>query len=195
MVSMAAYGSLGRGHERGAQLAAERRSGWFRQLSITSLPPAPFLWARAAVIMLLVLPALLLVFAAGYVIGGVRAPCRPGWPPLGLLWLALVPLAVLGIVIGLWVKADAVQGVTTLLAAGARRARRTLVPDRDLMPPVMQTVAPALPSYWLAELGRCPFLPDAAFPWTGIVVLLAWSAGLTVLGALGYRRATATSKR
>ena len=74
MVSMAAYGSLGAAMSGGAQLALERRSGWFRQLSITALPPRSFLWAKAAVIMLIVLPALLLVFAAGYVVGGVRAP-------------------------------------------------------------------------------------------------------------------------
>ena len=63
------------------------------------------------------------------------------------------------------------------------------------MPPVMQAVAQALPSYWLAELGRYPFLPGAAFPWDRHLVLLAWSAVLTVLGVLGYRRAVATSKR
>ena len=59
----------------------------------------------------------------------------------------------------------------------------------------MQSVAHALPSYWLAELGRYPFLPRHAFPWTGVAVLLAWRSCLTVLGALGYRRAAASSKR
>ena len=68
MISMAAYGSLGAAMSGGAQLAVERRSGWFRQLSITALPPRSFLWAKAAVIMLIVLPALILVFAAGYLI-------------------------------------------------------------------------------------------------------------------------------
>ena len=62
MISMAAYGSLGAAMGGGAQLALERRSGWFRQLSITALPPRAFLWAKAAVIMLVVLPALVLVF-------------------------------------------------------------------------------------------------------------------------------------
>ena len=40
MVSMAAYGSLGAAMGGGAQLAVERRSGWFRQLTITALPRA-----------------------------------------------------------------------------------------------------------------------------------------------------------
>ena len=59
----------------------------------------------------------------------------------------------------------------------------------------MQAIARALPSYWLAELGRYPLLPGAAFPVTGVLVLLVWSAVLTVLGVLGYRRAVASSKR
>ena len=114
MVSMAAYGSLGAAMGGGAQLAVERRSGWFRQLCLTSLPPRVFLWSRAAVIMLVVLPALVLVFAAGAVVGGVSAPAGEWLASLGLMWLALAPVTVAGIVIGVRVKAEAVQGVTTM---------------------------------------------------------------------------------
>lgn len=194
MVNMAAYGSLGAAMSGGAQLAVERRSGWFRQLSITALPPRAFVWARAAVIMLVVLPALLLVFAAGYAVGGVRAPLLTWLAALGLLWLALVPMTVLGLVIGLWVKADAVSGLTTLVLLALAALGGLWFPVQ-LMPAAMKAIASALPSYWLAELGRYPFLPDAPFPWAGVGVLLAWSAGLAALGVLGYRRATANSKR
>lgn len=194
MVSMAAYGSLGAAMSGGAQLALERRSGWFRQLMITSVAPRVFLWARAAVIMLLVLPALLLVFAAGALLGGVTAPAGQWLASLGLLWLGLVPLTLLGVVVGVWVKAEAVQGVTTLLLLGLSLLGGLWFPV-EAMPSAMKVVAHALPSYWLGELGRYPFLPGADFPSTGIWVLLAWSAVLTVLGALGYRRAAATSKR
>lgn len=195
MVSMAAYGSLGAAMSGGAQLAVERRSGWFRQLSITTLPPASFLWAKAAVIMLIVLPALVLVFAAGFVIGGVRAPALEWLAALGLMWIALIPLAILGIVIGLWVKTEVVQGVTTLALLVLAMLGGLWFPAQ-IMPSAMQTIAHTLPSYWLAELGRYPFLPaGAAFPWPGVGVLLAWCAGLSVLGALGYRRAAANSKR
>lgn len=194
MVSMAAYGSLGAAMSGGAQLAVERRSGWFRQLTLTVLPPRSFLWSKAAVIMFIVLPALVLVFAAGFVIGGVRAPVLVWLASLGLMWVALIPLSILGIVVGLWVKAEAVQGLTTLLLLVLAMLGGLWFPA-DMMPSVMQHIASALPSYWLAELGRYPFIPGAVFPWAGVGVLLAWSAGLTVLGALGYRRAAANSKR
>ena len=194
MVSMAAYGSLGAAMSGGAQLAVERRSGWFRQLTLTVLPPRSFLWSKAAVIMFIVLPALVLVFAAGFLIGGVRAPATVWLASLGLMWVALIPLSILGIVIGLWVKAEAVQGLTTLLLLVLAMLGGLWFPA-SMMPAVMQHLAYALPSYWLAELGRYPFIPGATFPWAGVGVLLAWSAGLTVLGALGYRRAAANSKR
>ena len=194
MVSMAAYGSLGAAMSGGAQLALERRSGWFRQLMITSVPPRLFLWARAAVTMLLVLPALLLVFVAGASLGGVTATAGQWLASLGLLWIGLLPMMVLGMVVGVWVKAEAVQGVTTMLLLALSLLGGLWFPV-EAMPPVMAAVAPALPTYWLGELGRFPFLPGAGFPWGGIWVLLAWSVVLTVLGALGYRRAAATSRR
>jgi ABC-2 type transport system permease protein len=193
MVAMAAYGSLGAALGGGAQLAVERRSGWFRQLSVTALPPKAFLWAKAAVIMLLVLPSIALVFVAGFAVGGVRLSLGQWLAALGLLWLALLPMAVLGIVIGLWAKAEAVQGVTTLVLLLLAMLGGLWFPAA-LMPPVMQTIAQVLPSYWLAELGRYPLL-GGSFPWLGVLVLGLWSAALTGLGALGYRRAVASSKR
>lgn len=194
MVSMAAYGSLGAAMSGGAQLALERRSGWFRQLMITSVPPRLFLWARAAVTMLLVLPALLLVFVAGAALGGVTATSGQWLASIGLLWIGLLPMVVLGMAVGVWVKAEAVQGVTTMLLLALSLLGGLWFPV-EAMPPVMATMTPALPTYWLGELGRFPFLPGANFPWRGIIVLVVWSVLLTVLGALGYRRAAATSRR
>lgn len=194
MVSMAAYGSLGAAMSGGAQLALERRSGWFRQLNITALPAQIFLLAKSAVIMVVVLPALILVFVAGFVVGGVRAPATAWLACLALMWLALLPMTILGVAIGLWAGADVVPGVTTLVLLMLSALGGLWFPVQ-IMPDVMQTIAKTLPSYWLAELGRWPFLPGTGFPWAGIAVLLGWSIGLTVLGALGYRRATANSTR
>lgn len=195
MVSMGSYGALGAAMSGGAYLAVERRSGWFRQLGLTALPPRSFLWAKAIVIMIIVLPSLLLVFAAGFGIGGVRAPIGSWLASIGLIWLALIPLAILGIAIGVWVKTEAVGGVTTILLMALAMLGGLWMP-LELMPPALQTIGHVLPSFWIGELGRYPFLPAGTpFPWTGLAVLAAWAAAVTILGALGYRRAVATSKR
>jgi ABC-2 type transport system permease protein len=193
MVSMAAYGSLGGAMSGGAQLAVERRSGWFRQLSVTGLRPQAFLLAKAAVVMIITQPALFLVFIAGFLIGGVRAPFGDWIGAMGMMWVALVPLALLGLVIGLWVKAETVQPLTTLVLLVLSLLGGLWFPAQ-LMPAGMRVVAELTPSYWLATLGRYPFTPGA-FPWHGVAVLAGWTIVLTVLGALGYRRAAATSKR
>ncbi|SDS97678.1 ABC transporter permease [Microlunatus soli] len=193
MVSMAAYGSLGAAMGGGSQLAVERRSGWFRQLTITTLRPRAFLLAKAGVIMIVVLPALVLVFAAGFLVGDVRAPAATWAAALLLMWLSLIPVAVLGLVIGLWVKAETVQGLTTLTLLVMAMLGGLWFPAA-LMPTAMQRIAELLPSYWIAELGRYPF-GAGPFPWIGVLVLGCWTIGLTIVGALGYRRAAATSKR
>ena len=193
MVSMAAYGSLGAAMSGGAQLAVERRSGWFRQLTITTLRPREFLLAKAAVIMIIVLPALILVFIAGYAVGGVRAPFGNWLAALLLMWASLIPMTILGLVIGLWVKAETVQPLNVLVMLVMALLGGLWFPAQ-LMPEAMQRIAELMPSYWLASLGRYPII-GGPFPWHGVLVLLGWTIALTVLGALGYRRAAANSKR
>ena len=191
MVSMAAYGSLGAAMSGGAQLAVERRSGWFRQL--TSPPCRPRVplgpgrgdHARR-------LPALLLVFAAGFVVGGVRAPVPTWLAALGLMWLALIPLAVLGMVIGVWVKAEVVQGLTTLILLVLSMLGGLWFPVQIMPARCSRRAGPAL--VLAGRAGPLPVPAGCGLPVDRRRVLLAWS-GLTVLGALGYRRAAANSKR
>jgi len=193
MASMAAYGSLGAAMGGGAQLATERRSGWFRQLSVTTLRPRAFLLAKAGVVLLMVLPALILVFIAGYVVGGVRAPLSAWSAALAMMWLSLIPLTILGVAIGLWVKPETVPGLNTLILLVISLLGGLWFPAQ-MMPAAMQRVAELMPSYWVAEFGRHPFI-GGPFPWHGVLVMAGWTAVLSLIGVLGYRRAAATSKR
>ena len=157
-------------------------------------PPRSFLWAKAGVIMLLVLPALILVYLAGLLVGGVRLPVLVWLASLGLMWLALVPMAILGTRDRAVGQGRGRAGVTTLVMLLLAMLGGLWFPAQ-LMPPVMQTIAHS-PAVVLAgrtgplsHPGRAPSRGPAS------AVLLAWSAGLTVLGVLGYRRAVASSKR
>lgn len=193
MVQMAAYGALAAAMSGGAVIAMERRSGWFRQLMLTIVPGRGFIVARAFNALILVLPALVLVFAAGLIIGGVRAPVRDWVVSVLLMWVALIPMASLGLVIGVWLRGEAVQGLTTLVMLLLSMAGGLWFPA-DMMPSGMQQAARCLPSYWLARFGEWPFL-GGAFPYPGIVVLAAWTVAAVAAGALGFRRAIALSKR
>ena len=77
-------------------------------------------------------------------------------------------MAVLGMAVGVWVKAETVQGVTTMLLL-ACRCSAACGSRSKAMPPAMQAMAPDS-QIWLGELGRFPFLPGADFPGRGISV-------------------------
>lgn len=193
MVQMAGYGALGSAMSGGAVIALERRSGWFRQLMITAVPERSFLAARAAAVLVVVLPSLLLVFLAGFVVGGVRAPAEVWIASLLAMWASLLPLAVLGLVLGLLVKGEAVQGLNSVVMMVLSMAGGLWFPIQ-MMPAPVQAAATWLPSYWVGEFGRWPFL-GGDFPWQGVAVQLGWTAVLIVIGTLGYRRAVRNSKR
>jgi len=193
MVQMAGYGALGSAMSGGAVIALERRSGWFRQLMITAVPERSFLVARAATVLVIVLPSLLLVFLAGFAIGGVRAPVEVWIASLVAMWASLLPLATLGVVLGLLVKGEAVQGLNTVVMMVLSMAGGLWFPIQ-MMPEPVQAVAQFLPSYWIGEFGRWPFLGEG-FPWQGVAVQLGWTLVLVVIGGLGYRRAVRDSKR
>lgn len=192
MVTMAAYGGLGAAQNAGATIQAERSSGWFRQLMLTPLTPAQFFAGKVITAVAVVIPALLAVFIAGMVMG-VRLPATTWFAVGGLLLASLLPMVVLGLVIGLWFKQQTASAVTTLVMLALSMVGGLWFP-LDMMPAFMQTIGKLLPSYWAGQIGMWP-LVDGAFPWRGVLVIAAWTAALVVLGALGYRRAVRTSRR
>ena len=95
------------------------------------------------------------------------------------MWLALIPLAILGIVIGLWVKAEAVGGVTTLVLLLLAMLGGLWLPT-EMMPPVAQATRAGAA---VVLAGRARSLADAA----GHRVPLDRGAGVAGLGRLDLR--------
>lgn len=192
MVTMAAYGGLGAALNAGATIQAERSSGWFRQLMLTPLTPTQFFASKVITAVAVVIPALIAVFIAGIVMGVRLSPTS--WLAIGALLVAsLLPMVVLGLVIGLWFKQQTASAVTTLVMLALSMIGGLWFP-LDMMPPFMQTIGKLLPSYWAGQIGMYP-LTDGAFPWRGVAVIAIWTLSLVALGALGYRRAVRTSRR
>ena len=71
LVSMAAYGAMGAAMSQANPIATERRQGWARQLRVTPLPSLAYVAAKVASAVLLTVPALALVGAAGQVVNHV----------------------------------------------------------------------------------------------------------------------------
>ena len=192
MVTMATYGGLGAAMSAGAQIQSERSTGWFRQLMLSALSPAQFIGGKVLTAVLVVVPAIVAVFVAG-VLRGVSMPVAQWVSVLGLLVAALLPMVLLGLVIGLWFKQQVAAAATTLIMLALSMMGGLWFP-LDMMPPTMQFIGKLLPSYWAGQIGVFPLI-GGAFLWRGVLVIGIWTLALVAFGALGYRRAVSTSRR
>jgi len=193
MVALGAYGAFGAAINGGALLQVERRTGWFRQLQLTALTPAGFVIGKLVAAMVAVLPALAVVFLAGATIGGVEGDPVAYLAAAGIVWLAMVPMVVLGLAISLWVKLEAVQAVLTIVMMVLAIVGGMFFPSQ-LFPEWLQAVGSWTPTYWIVQLGQWPFV-GGDFPWLGVLMLAGWLAILGVVTMLGFRHAVRTSRR
>lgn len=191
MVSMAAYGAIGTALSATApRIAQERTNGWARQLRVLPLAGRTVVAAKVTAAMVWAAPAIGLVFATAALDHGVALhPWQ--WAAIGgLLWVGTAPFAALGVLIGYLTDDSAAFGVMYGLYLFLGAAGGLWMPVSQL-PHVLASIARALPSNRLGELGwrvaagHGPTL-------TGALILAGWLALLTAGSALLYRRAAAT---
>lgn len=192
MVSMGTYGAMGSALVAGNTIQMERATGWLRQLMLTALTTTQFFVVRALVALVVIIPPIALVLLVGR-LDGVEMGFTTWLAVAGVALITLIPFVIMGIVVGLWLKPQAASGATTFLMLSMAMLGGMWVP-LEMMPTAMQSLGKFLPSYWAAEFSKIP-LDGAELSLTGILVLVGWTIGLTLLGLIGYRRAIATSKR
>jgi ABC-2 type transport system permease protein len=191
MVSMALFGGISAALSSGVRIAVERSIGWNRLLRLTPLRPATYVLAKGGLAMLVALPAMLAVYGLGVLTMHVHLSARL-WAAIVLSsWLALLPFALLGIVIGYVATADTAQPVTGTLFLVLSMLGGIWFPISQL-PHSMQEVAHATPSYWLSQVARSP-LTGSGLDWHAVAVLAAWTIGFGLLAARRFRTATARS--
>jgi ABC-2 type transport system permease protein len=188
MTSMAAFGAMVAAMSVGTRIALERRSGWNRQLRLTPLRPTSYLLAKGAVGFLAALPAIVVVYLAGLAIG-VHASLAQLLSSGLATWLAVVPFAVLGIVIGYATNPDSAQALFSLTFLGLSLFGGVWIPV-EIMPRAMADAAHALPSYWLGLVARGP-LASGGFDWVAVPVLAGWTLLLGLLVLSRFRADTA----
>jgi ABC-2 type transport system permease protein len=186
MVSMCAWAAIAAAfNASGARLAAERASGWTRQLRLTPLPS----WAYAlGKILAGVGLALAAVVVLALVTAGAARPHLPAaaWAEvIAACWLGSLPFAALGILLGLVTSSSSAQPVMIATMLVLNVLGGLLVPLKAF-PPWMRDVARALPTYHLGDLGwnavaHRPFDP------ADVLVLAGYGAVFASLAAWRYR--------
>jgi ABC-2 type transport system permease protein len=187
MTAMATLGAMAAVISGCAIIAAERASGWSRQMRVTPLPARTYFRAKVVVGYLRALLTLVLLALAGTALG-VRLPAQGWLTVLGLFLVGLIPFAVLGILLGHLIGADAAAlatgGIVTLFALlGGVYGVQVATSG-----PVFQIIK-ALPSYWLVQAGKTA-LGGHDWPAQGWIVIAAWTVVLVPLAVRVYRRDT-----
>lgn len=189
MASMAAFGAMTATISVGMRVATERQVGWNRQLRLTPLRPSAYLLGKGLLAMLIAIPAILMVFAAGAFVEHVQLGALQ-WLESGLgLWIALIPFAVLGLMIGYAGTPDSTGPIFSLVFMGLSLFGGLWFPVETL-PDVMATIAKVLPSYWLGLIARGPLLHQS-FDWLAIPVMAGWTLVLGLIVIRRYRVDTA----
>jgi ABC-2 type transport system permease protein len=189
MVSMAAFGAVAASISTGSRTAIERQVGWNRQLRLTPLSGTGYLASKVAAAMLVALPGMLLVYAAGVLVEGVHLGAGTWAQLIVFCWLGVLPTAALGLLIGLLATGDSAQAMSTVLMLALSMLGGLWLPLASL-PPAMTIVAKALPSYWLAEFGHDALTGNVASV-QGVTTMAAWIVAAGGLVVLRYRRDTA----
>ncbi|GJF05730.1 ABC transporter permease [Pseudonocardia sp. D17] len=186
MLNMAAFGAISASISTGGRVAVERAVGWNRQLRLTPLPGWAYLAVKAAVAMLVALPALVLTFLVAVVVKHVDLTAVE-WVRVGAAaWLGVLPFAAIGLLVGMSATQDSAQGMSTVTMLLFSLLGGVLIPA-SILPSALATVAHALPSYWLAEIARGQATGEAV-PLQGMAVMLAWLVVAGGLVAVRYRR-------
>jgi ABC-2 type transport system permease protein len=186
MVNMAAFGAISASISTGGRVAVERSIGWNRRLRLTPLPAWGYVATKAAVAMLVALPAILLVFAVAGLAKGVDLDPLTWVRVFLAAWFGVLPFAAIGLLLGLVATPDSAQGMSTVTMLVFSLLGGVLIPA-EVLPSGMVAVAHLLPSYWLTAIAQGQATGDAV-PIEGVGVVLAW---LLVGGAgvaIRYRR-------
>ena len=187
MISMCSFGALVAGlTAAGGRLSSERSSGWARQLRVTPLPVWSYVTTKVAATMIVILPVLVLVELVGATFGGATLPFATWVELAAVLWVAALPFAVLGVLIGFSVNAETAFPVVTALMFVLGYFGGLFNPVSS-MPAPLRAVARVLPSYHHAALGL-DLVQDRVPQLQHWVVLAAYSAALSAAVLLRHRR-------
>jgi ABC-2 type transport system permease protein len=135
----------------GVGLANEIAAGWLELKRSSPMPISGYLFAKctSAVVFGLIIVTILIALATSF--GGVSLTPVEALKMLGLTMIGSVCFASMGLLLALLVPANAAPGIVNLIYLPMSFLSGLWMPIR-FMPHWLQSVAPALPTYHLAQL-------------------------------------------
>jgi ABC-2 type transport system permease protein len=140
--------------------------------------------------MVVALPAVVLVPLVGAFGQGIRLDAGQWLQVTAGVWLAAIPFALLGLLLGQYGTADSMQSITGVLMMVLAMFGGLWVPLTAL-PSLFSDMAKVLPTYWMGQVGNTA-IGSSENLLTCVAVLAGWTL---VLGALVIRRYRLDSAR
>ena len=186
MITMAAYGAMIAALGAGARIAAERESGWTRQLRISPLPIRAYFRTKVVVAYLTAVTTITLLYVSGFLVG-VRVDAGRWVEMTALILVGLIPFAALGVWLGHLMRTDSMGpvmggGAGVLALVGGFWFPITSGPIHD--------IGQYIPSWWLVQAAHVA-IGGAAWGALGWSVVAVWSVLMTGGAVRAYRRDTA----
>ena len=185
MCGLASFGTMASMISAGGRIAAERQAGWTRQLRITPLAPREYFRAKVLAAYAMATTSLLLLYVCGAILG-VSIPAGRWLAMTGLILVALLPLAALGITVGHLMNVDSIGPLTGGLVAILAFLSGTWFP---LTHGFLYDVGQYLPGFWIVQASHIA-LHGHAWSAEGWVVIGVWTVVLVVAARVAYRRDT-----
>jgi ABC-2 type transport system permease protein len=172
----------------GIAVATERERGWLELKRAAPVAGSTYLLAKIYTTLIFAALALVPLYVAAGFFGGVALP-RGTWAELLLVHvLATLPFILIGLTIGLVMKANGAVAVANLLFLSLAVLGGLWIPIM-VFPDSLQTIAAFLPSYRLAEIALYVVgAPGDREPIGHLLVLSLMTAGLLALALLAWRR-------
>ncbi len=184
MTGMISFGTMSAVIGGGSRIALERQVGWTRQLRITPLSTLDYLRTKLVTSYLMAAISLILIALAA-VSYGVSLSAGHWLLMAGLVFVGLIPFAVLGIMVGNLVNPDTmgpgIGGLTSLFAI----LGGSFGPLANSG--VLHQIAELVPSYWIVQAGATA-LGGNSWPLKGWIVIAVWTAVLARGAVFAYRR-------
>ncbi|MGF1607397.1 MAG: ABC transporter permease [Rhodothalassiaceae bacterium] len=186
------FASLGPGlFSFGAGLATEREQGWLDLKRVAPVPASVIIAAKLGMCIAFTALVLALLYPLAGQLGGVAlSPAE--WALLTVVHLvAVVPVALLGLTLGLAMPSKAAVAVCNLVMLALAVMGGLWIP-LSVFPDGFQAAAVVVPTWHLGQLALGAIGQASAWaPGLHVLAILIFSAAMAVLAARGWARMTA----
>ncbi len=171
----------------GMSLALERDNGLLTLKRALPMPPAAYLLGKMvmAMLMALLIAAVLLILSRS--LGGVQLAAPQMLHLAVVCVLGALPFCALGLLLGTLVKGHGAPALVNLLYLPMAFLSGLWFP-LSLLPPLIQKLAPFLPSYHLSRLAQAAVGFDTGSAWPHVLWLAVFTVAVTALAAWRLRR-------